>query len=391
MNSVSGREYKKEILLCVVGLNPQVVTETIYAMAQMPKEGPCPDEVHLVTTGTGAHKARQELLRPEGGQLALLCREHGLPIPRCNDSTIHVIQRAGRSVEDLRSVDDNKAAADTILDVVRELTVDPESRVHFSIAGGRKTMSYYLGYCASLLGRSQDKMSHVLVSDSFESMPEFFFPPREPKPADLNDENDRPQDTSKAKIDLADVPFIRLRRRLPQALLAAGRSFSDTVKSVNAMQEPKLRLALLPPESKDGHWTWSVEVVDGPKLDLSAAHFALLWMFCRARQHADGLLTTETWKQRYLEWMMPVYRLTDDEGRRFEKKEQSVSNLTEKQFRNQIDKFNKALRTALPWSDESFGVEVSNNRKAGKHRRDEYALRIPKESVTLNAPASLLE
>lgn len=388
MSSVASRKYKREILLGVVGLTPQVVTETLYAMTQLHGR-PCPDEVHLLTSEEGAHRARLELLHPDRGQLALLCREYGLPIPRCDDSTIHVIHREGRSVGDLRSAVDNEAAADTILDVVRELTADPESRVHFSIAGGRKTMTYYLGYCASLLGRSQDEMSHVMVSNPFESMPQFFFPPR--KPAVLHDRDNRPHDTSEAKIDLAPVPFICLRRRLPQALLSAGRSFSDTVKSVNAMQEPKLRLALLPPEARDGHWAWSVEVVDGPKLDLPPAHFALLWMFCRAGQHADGLLTTETWKQRYSEWMMPVYRRTSDEGRRFERKQRLVIGMTEKQFRNELDKFNTALRAALPWSDESFGVEVSNNGKAGKHRRDTYTLRVPRDSVTLSAPASYLE
>ena len=43
--------------------------------------------------------------------------------------------------------------ADAITALVRALTADPGSAVHASIAGGRKTMGFYLGYALSLFGR----------------------------------------------------------------------------------------------------------------------------------------------------------------------------------------------------------------------------------------------
>ena len=58
-----------------------------------------------------------------------------------------------------------------ITNLIRAFTADPESALHVSIAGGRKTMGFFLGYALSLYGRAQDKLSHVLVSPPFESSP----------------------------------------------------------------------------------------------------------------------------------------------------------------------------------------------------------------------------
>ena len=42
-------------------------------------------------------------------------------------------------------------------------------------------MGYYLGYALSLFGRSQDRLSHVLVSDGYEGHPEFYYPSKNSK------------------------------------------------------------------------------------------------------------------------------------------------------------------------------------------------------------------
>lgn len=71
----------RRILLVVTGLTPQVVTETLYALACAPADGGeawIPDEVHLVTTSTGAENARLTLLEGEGWFHRL--REVSIPI-----------------------------------------------------------------------------------------------------------------------------------------------------------------------------------------------------------------------------------------------------------------------------------------------------------------------
>ena len=74
------------------------------------------------------------------------------------------------------------AMADTMLRVLRRLTADPQCAIHASIAGGRKSMSFYMGYAMSLLARPQDRMSHVLVTQAGYEHPAFFYPTREPQP-----------------------------------------------------------------------------------------------------------------------------------------------------------------------------------------------------------------
>lgn len=49
-----------------------------------------------------------------------------------------------------------------------------------NLAGGRKSMGFYIGYALSLFGRGQDRMSHILVEEAFETHPEFFYPPKKP-------------------------------------------------------------------------------------------------------------------------------------------------------------------------------------------------------------------
>lgn len=55
-----------------------------------------------------------------------------------------------RGMDDIRSPEDNRAAADFITAQVRHFTADPQCALHVSIAGvGRKTMGVW-GYALSL-------------------------------------------------------------------------------------------------------------------------------------------------------------------------------------------------------------------------------------------------
>ena len=51
----------RRILLAVNGLSPQVVTETVYALARAHPRA-LPTEIHVVTTAEGAERARLALL-----------------------------------------------------------------------------------------------------------------------------------------------------------------------------------------------------------------------------------------------------------------------------------------------------------------------------------------
>ncbi|MBP8198387.1 MAG: TIGR02584 family CRISPR-associated protein, partial [Chromatiaceae bacterium] len=164
--------YPRRILLAVTGLTPQVVTETLYALAVQRQPAFIPTEIHLLTTAEGAEAARLGLLSADPGWFHRLCRDYALPAMTFDASHIQVLRDVdGAPLEDIRTPADNQRAADTITETLRTLTADPDAALHVSIAGGRKTMGYYLGYALSLFARPQDRLSHVLVSAPFEGCP----------------------------------------------------------------------------------------------------------------------------------------------------------------------------------------------------------------------------
>jgi CRISPR-associated protein (TIGR02584 family) len=235
-------ESKRRILLAVTGLSPQIVTETLYALAVKPGEHRpwVPTEVHLITTARGAENARLQLLHPDTGWFQRLVADYGLPKVRFREEDIHLIRRPdGSPLDDIRDDADNRLAADTIAELVRVLSDDPESEIHASIAGGRKTMGFFLGYAMSLFGRPQDRMSHVLVSEPFEFSPHFFYPtPRShviPRPGNPNEA----LDASIARVWLGDIPFVRMRSELPrESLLRANVAFDEAVRSIQERITP---------------------------------------------------------------------------------------------------------------------------------------------------------
>jgi hypothetical protein len=119
--------------------------------------------------------------------------------------------------------------ADGITEWIRSLTSDPETALHVSIAGGRKTMGFYAGYALSLYGRSQDRLSHVLVSADYESHPQFYYPTPYTQVIYGNDPTRKPLDTQNAEVMIADIAFVRLRHGLDAALLQGKSSFSQSV------------------------------------------------------------------------------------------------------------------------------------------------------------------
>lgn len=236
------------IFVMVAGLSPQIVTETLYAFHQQAPRALQGAELHLITTQEGAHRAELTLLTGANAQLAKLVADHGLPEIRFATEHLHIIRdHRGQPLDDIRTPDDNAAAADFITAVVRDFTSRNDVALHVSLAGGRKTMGFYIGYALSLYGREQDTLSHVLVSERFESHPEFFYPTPESRVIYTRD--GKPLDTRRAEITLARIPFVRLRDELPPEALVQKLSFSEAVALLNAATHtPQLQVSLSRPQ-----------------------------------------------------------------------------------------------------------------------------------------------
>ena len=229
--------YPKRILLAVSGLSPQILTETLYGLTVASHTPFIPTDIHLITTIEGAHRAKLDLLHEETGKFPAFCKEYQMPEIEFDENNIHVIaDQYGKLLDDIRDPAQNEAAADFITRLVSKLTKDPDAALHVSIAGGRKTMGYYLGYALSLFGRDQDRLSHVLVSDGYEGHPDFYYPGKKSRVIYTRD--NRPLDTQEAKISLAEIPFVRLRSDIPANLLKGTAGFLETINLARKAEFP---------------------------------------------------------------------------------------------------------------------------------------------------------
>lgn len=235
----------KEVFIFVAGATPQIITETIYALSQ--KNPPIyPDEVYIITTKAGKERIVDSIIRQ--GILNKLTEEYGLPPVRLDDSSfIMVTDRYGNPLEDIRTNEENEILGDTITSFIREKAADMNTRLHCSIAGGRKTMGFYMGAALQLFGRPWDRLYHVLVSQEFESNPQFFYKPKKDRIIDckLPDGTIKKLSTKYARIELAELPFITLRNKVSlhgkgfRELVEEGQKEIDT-----ATMQPEIRVNL---------------------------------------------------------------------------------------------------------------------------------------------------
>lgn len=272
--------YSRRLLVCVTGLSPQVVTETLYALVT--KKDFVPTEIILLTTLHGKNRAVRDLLDPVDGKFAAFCREYGLAGKiTFDESRIHVIEDAdGVPLTDIRTPQDNICAADMIASMVRQLCADDNSVLHVSIAGGRKTMGFFLGYALSIYGREQDRMSHVLVSEPYENNRDFFYPTQIPREIYLPDGS--PVDASQAKVSLAEIPFIKLRAGLSGDLVSGSCQYSDAVSRAQNELVPTVSLTLNPDTRE--------VTCSGQTFKMAPLQFAVyLWMARRTLQGREAV------------------------------------------------------------------------------------------------------
>lgn len=358
------------ILLCTTGLSPQVVTETLYALAVQSDPAWVPTEVRLLTTKRGAANARLNLLSSQPGWFHRLCDEYELPPIRFEGDSVQVIRdQEGRELEDISTQEHNDAAADLMTEVVRQLTSDPATELHVSIAGGRKTMGYYLGYALSLFGRPQDVLSHVLVSSPFESHPDFYFPSKSERIIQTFGPNPQPLDCRNAEVRLANIPFVRLRDGLPLTLRQGACSFSETVQLANrSLERPCLELKVGARQV----------LADGQAVNLGETSFVvLLWLAERTRAGRSMV----DWGQSDAvdDFLHSARRVINPMSGKFEKMEASLEPIRtiavklRKYFEPHKTRINNALRDALGESSaKRYAIDRVDTSEG-------YSVRLPLE------------
>jgi CRISPR-associated protein (TIGR02584 family) len=355
----------KRILLAVLGLSPQVLTETIYALAHAGNDA-LPHEVHVLTTTVGAQRTLEHLLAPQSGWFHRLVHDYGLAPIKFDASTVHVLHdRQGKKLADIRSAEDNALLADQISDLVRTLTQDAASSLHVSLAGGRKSMAFFAGYALSLWGRPQDRLSHVLVSEPFESSPEFFYPSREPRWIQVRGQ--QPVDCSQAQVTLADIPFVRLRPGLASSLTKGRLSFAQAVDAAQtALTKPSL-------------WAYPAEgyaVAGERRMELPPADLAfLLWMLERKQHGLPGLARPSSaegelsYAADYLRCYERIRPRTQGIDRRYR------AGMSQADFDERKSKVNKAFSDALG-ADAAWPYQIG-----GQGRPKLFELRLAAQNL----------
>lgn len=225
-------------LITVLGSSPQVITETLYAL----KETGFPNRIIVFTTKHGASQIEQLALHEH---IESLCENYGLSVPTLNEHDINIVKDLnGIELNDIRNSADQESMADQITQTVRELVKDDKISIHASIAGGRKSMSFYMGYIFSIFARPQDSLSHVLVSPEFESN-NFWYPTPKSSPfvAKIIRETGEKimLDAQHAKVELAEIPFLRINNALVNQgdLLTKDASYRQTLAAYQLALTPE--------------------------------------------------------------------------------------------------------------------------------------------------------
>ncbi len=245
----------RKVLIVTGGTSPQVVTETVFALARRADDPFVPDDIICVVTKTVAKRFHAEL----EARLHELAAEWEIE-EAWGDVNVQIPTVDGEWLDDVRSHEQTVVFGDFVSEVVRRQTSDDDARVHLSIAGGRKTMSYYGGAAMALWGRPRDELSHVLVGvsaaalaqdptlrpEDFESHPDFWYPSRADR--EITTRQGRVVNAREATIDLSDAPFVPLRGLLPPWVIESRtrRSYAVWVQRVRAALAPALTLHLVP-------------------------------------------------------------------------------------------------------------------------------------------------
>ena len=347
---------KRKILLSVTGMSPAVVTETLYALVT--EKGFIPTEIQVITTEQGKNKLLEALLGIEGGRkerkgalqefIEDYGEKYGFSSIHFDESCIHIItDECGQNLPDIRTPKENEHAANSIVQLVGNLCQDEEMKLHVSIAGGRKTMGFFMGYALSLYGREQDSLSHVLVDSQYESLASFYYP--KPYPHLINKNDGTQIDAKDGKVMLAEIPWVRLGLGVPEDLKQQTISYSDSVKNAQALLDMPSLTFLSPMEERG--------VMFGTKLlKLAPRGYALLLSLVLAKKQGWNVGTGNREEARTIATYLNIYSQMKNDV----------------EMENRLKGENNDLKNVLSESRTDINKKVMANFSLGKGARSDY-------------------
>lgn len=374
----------KKILLAVCGLAPQVITETLYALQQQDR---LPDVVRVITTRLGMEACHAQLFAGGRGQYHKFLQDYKIDLEQIDftpQAILPVLDNQGLIIHDISNEDDNRCLLRSCMQLAFEYSGDSNSRIYYSVAGGRKTMGSCLALAAQFYGRRQDRVFHVLVAPEFENSREFYYPPSPSRLITLLDEKQQPyrKDTRFAQVQLVPMPFIPLREKLSSSLLQQPEMPSSLMMSLVQEEKPLLTINL-----KERKIVWK-----NREADLPPALLALYAFFAEQKktvtcQHADchgcdhctldlpQILDTDN-----LVRIADLYQRIRPNFDVHSMSDTGISSLSAENFNSSRSKLNKRL-------EEAFGAyekDIIQLARQGSKPGVRYGLVLSKKRITLS-------
>jgi len=282
----------KTVLLVVSGMSPAIITETVWALAQG-TPSIIPDEVAVITTRRGEADLIRELFTslPAWGsrdvwqtlRRALLTDPADPRLefkPRRIFTINDPVTGRSRELDDIRTEAENSAAAELILDEVRRLTANDDTRVIASLAGGRKTMGALLHAAISLLGRPQDRLTHILVNEPLDNpllRPKFYLPGQPGGDHELPRPDEPPLKVAnkEARPQLAYVPFAPLHHVFREHLGRLPGTFAELIRTASGLVEELAQ----PVHIQFDRQNWTA-VMEGVRVELTGRDIPFFDFLC---------------------------------------------------------------------------------------------------------------
>lgn len=257
----------KTVLISTLGRNPQVLVETVWALANQ-KESIIPDKVIAVSMANYASEAKKNLLGVRGGWKLLLgqLRKTNVRIAgRLKFGNVTTAEDERGVICDLRTNHDNMRCADYLFRLIRQYTdgsVD-SVRIILSLSGGRKSLSALATTIMSLLARPEDRLVHLIADSDLEDG-EYHFP------------------QGAVGYSLFEVPFIRTRGLLKGIDASRALSFEECLRLAQGRMPGEDEFPVLSLDMANGTLSKGISTLRS----IDPGRFVLLWLVFRQKRLA---------------------------------------------------------------------------------------------------------
>jgi len=343
----------KNILICVSGLTPQIVTETLFCLAV--KQKTPVDEIYVLTTKRGREVILGKDTHPSTPKTSLkteienLCKKYKIKKPIFEENDKHIIVAKEESVElsDIRTDKDNILFPNKVCEFVRNKSSDPDTTLYCSITGGRKSMSVHIANALSIFAREQDKLLHVLTKEEHEF--KGFYPMNKKEAEDL---------------ELSEIPFVRLR-----SILSADVKSSEllNLNFDEIVQHTQRQLKLLAPSNKLILDIERREIRYGnDKISLEPLEFLFYYFFVDSKMRGSSNIsisqfTSEETKLKFIEYFKEYYPGYIEEKKWYKSK----IGFEAEDFRSKRSKINSKIEILIEDTDIASMFIIDVNKKYG--------------------------